>query len=343
MSSTHFTIHIQPGGYTLLVKPGETVLAAALREGYYFPHSCRSAICGTCKGVLIEGRVTYGDEPVFALSDEERENGYALFCLAQPLTDCVIHVEGVIGPQQLPVQKMTCRVLKCKELSGNVFQVFLKQPQEEPLRYLAGQYLEILHKDMSPRPFSIANAPLNTNYIELHIKHAEDNPFTKQVLADIAEKKELRIAGPYGNCVYQRVPNYPIILLAGGTGFAPFKAILEQAFAEGLSRDIYLYWGARSVADLYMNTMLKRWTKEIPFFYYTPVLSNKSLDPKWKGKIGLVHEMVLKDHPQLNHFHVYASGPPEMVYAAQRSFLERGLDKAYLYSDLFDYQAKELE
>lgn len=343
MQSSHHSIHIQPGGFTILVQPGETILAAALRLGYQFPHNCRNAICGTCKGLLIEGQVTYGDAAIFALSDEERESGYALFCLAQPLTNCVIHIEGVIGPAQLPVRKLTCQVLQCTELSGNVHQIFLKQPDDEPFQYRAGQYLEILHKDMSPKPYSIANAPLGANYIELHIKHLEDNPFTLQVLTDIRDKNELRIAGPYGNCIYHRDPPLPIILLAGGTGFSPYKAIIEQALSEGLTQPLYLYWGARSVADLYMNELIMRWVQHIPLFKYTPVLSNKSQDPQWKGKIGLVHEIVLAEHPDLNHYHVYASGPPEMVFAAQKAFLAHGLNKAFLYSDLFDYQAKELE
>jgi CDP-4-dehydro-6-deoxyglucose reductase len=343
LQSSNFSVHIQPGGYTIMVQPGETILAAALRQGYHFPHNCRNAVCGTCKGLLVEGQVTYGESMILALSDEERENGYALFCLAKPLTNCVIHIDGVIGPAQLPIRKLTCEVIQCKELSGNVHQVFLKQPDDQPLQYRAGQYLEILHKDMSPRPFSIANAPLDANYIELHIKHTEDNPFTLQVLADIREKNELRIAGPYGNCIYHREPQYPIILLAGGTGFAPFKAILEEALAEGLKRPIYLYWGTRTVADLYMHDLISRWAQNVPLFKYIPALSNKLPDPHWTGKTGLIHEIVLAEHPDLSSYHVYASGPPEMVFAAQRAFLACGLNQAFLYSDLFDYQTKELE
>lgn len=343
MSKKIYSVHIQPSGHTIQVYAGETILAAALRLGYQFPHSCREAVCGTCKGQLLEGKVTYEDVPIIALTEEERESGYALFCSAQPLTDCTIFMEDVVGPAQLPIRKITCRVLKCEELSGQVYQVFLEQPTDQPLQYRAGQYLEILHRDMSPRPFSIANAPLGANYIELHIRHTEDNPFTHQVLADIREQKELRVAGPYGNCIYQRDPPYPIILLAGGAGFAPFKALLEEALAEGLSRPIYLYWGVRHVADLYLHELVERWAQHVPDFHYTPVLSETAPDPQWQGKTGLVHEIVLADHADLSHFHVYASGPPEMVYAAQKAFLARGLNNAYLYSDIFDYQPKILE
>lgn len=340
MSSHTHSVHIKPSGYTILVNAGETILAAALRQGYQFPHDCRNAVCGTCKGKLLDGQVTYGDKIIFALSEEERESGFALFCSAEPLTDCVIYMEGVIGPAEFPVRKLTCKVLRCQELSGQVFLVLLEQPSVEPLQYKAGQYIEILHRDMSPKPFSIANAPLGNNFIELHIRHTADNPFTTQVLADIQNEGELRIAGPYGTSIYNAEPLYPIIMLAGGTGFAPFKALIEEAMAKGFTRPMHLYWGVRQPDDFYMHELLQRWEKNVSHFHYTPVLSETDYHGDWQGKVGLVHEIVLADHEDLKHFQVYASGPPEMVYAAQKAFLAHGLNNAYFYSDIFDYVPK---
>lgn len=340
MSLQFYSVHIKPKGYTILVREGETILEAALRQGYEFPHSCRNAVCGTCKGRLLEGQVSYDNKIIFALTEEERESGYALFCSAEPLTDCVIYMDDVIGPAEFPIRKIKCKVLQCKELSGHIYQVLLEQPADEPLQYKAGQYIEILHRDMSPKPFSIANAPVDGNFIELHFRHTGDNPFTEQVLANINNESVLHIAGPYGTCIYREEPQFPIILLAGGTGFAPFKALIEESMAKGLTRPIHLYWGVRHPEDLYMHDLIMRWVKNVTHFHYTPVLSEKISHAGWQGKVGLVHEKVLADHKSLENFQVYASGPPEMVYAAQKAFLAKGLKNAYFYSDIFDYEPK---
>lgn len=333
-----YTIHIQPSGYTFTVTSQETVLAAALRQGYRFPYSCSHAICGTCKGQLLEGRVAY-DVPVYALTEAEREIGYALLCSAKPLTDLLIHIEGVVGPVTYPIRRLTCPVIEYNELSGHVVQVLLEQPATEPLLYQAGQYIEILHQDASPKPFSIANVP-QKNYIELHIRHLPGSEYTGQLIKEIQTQKKLRIVGPYGTMTYKKEPRFPMIFVAGGSGFAPFKAIIEQALIDNEREPIYLYWGTKNFTDLYWHQYIVEWTKQSPDFYYIPVLSRPLANEPWEGEEGFVHEVVLKYHANLSNFHVYVSGPPEMVYAAQKAFLENGLNKAFLYSDLFDYQPK---
>lgn len=127
-----------------------------------------------------------------------------------------------------------------------------------------------------------------------------------------------------------------MIFLAGGVGFAPIKALIEQALSSGVSQPIYLYWGARQLADLYMHELAQRWEKHVPHFHYIPVLSEPSKADNWSGRVGLVHEAVLADHANLAQHHVYASGPTEMVYAALHAFQKHGLDRALMYSDMFE-------
>ena len=93
-----FLVHIAPGGHELLVPSGETILEAALKEGYTFPYGCQEGLCGSCRGQLSEGTVTYDDVDPMGLTDEEVANNYHLFCSAQPTSDCVIYIEGVIAP-----------------------------------------------------------------------------------------------------------------------------------------------------------------------------------------------------------------------------------------------------
>lgn len=333
-----YTVHIKPKGYNLTVKAGETVLAAALRQGFNFPHDCQNGVCGTCKGRLLEGQVEYDEPLLAALTEAEREAGYALFCSAKPVSDLVIHVEGVLGPEQLPVKKLNYKIQILEQLTPTIYRVILQPPLEDHIYYRAGQYFEILHRDTSPQPFSIANAPLGDNKsLEIHIRSRPDNLSMEELISEMKTVGELRINGPLGNCILRREPAYPMIFAAGGTGIAPLKAIIEQALAEGVKQPIYLYWGVRILSDFYLQALITRWAKYLPNFHYIPILSGKDELNKWKGRTGWVHEAIIQDHPNLEHFHIYASGPTEMVYAALHAFKSHGLNRALMYSDVLDY------
>ena len=125
--------------------------------------------------------------------------------------------------------------------------------------------------------------------------------------------------------------------MAGGTGFAPVKAIVEGALAGGFDESIHIYWGARGRRDLYMHDVAASWAAEHARVQYVPVLSEPRAEDGWSGRTGFVHEAVLDDFPDLSPFGVYASGPPVMVKAGRERFIERGLDATRFHSDSFDY------
>jgi CDP-4-dehydro-6-deoxyglucose reductase len=126
-----------------------------------------------------------------------------------------------------------------------------------------------------------------------------------------------------------------MLMVGGGTGFAPLKSIIRHVVEGGLGRDMILYWGARGVHDLYADAELRDLERRTPGFRYRPVLS--AGDESWSGRRGLVHEAVLGDFETLNRFDVYASGPPAMIDAVRRAFPARGADPSRLYFDSFDY------
>lgn len=334
-----YNVYIEPCGLNLSVKATETVLDAALRQGYQFPHDCLSGTCGTCRGRLLEGQVRYEDDDLPGLTDSEREVGYALFCSAKPASDLIIHIEGVVGPVQLPLKKVVYSVSSIEPLTKTAIKVILQPPANDQVIYRAGQYIEILQRDKSPKPFSIANAPLgNSKFIELHIRQTANNSYATELLAELKTGSLLTIQGPYGHCTLKQDPPFPSIFIAGGVGFAPIKALIEQALASNFTLPIYFYWGARTLTDLYMHDVALRWAKHVPNFYYIPVLSSPQQTDHWQGKIGLVHEAVIANHTDLSRYHIYASGPTEMVYAALHAFQAQGLDRSLMYSDSLSHQ-----
>src|SRR5262249_4494165 len=146
----------------------------------------------------------------------------------------------------------------------------------------------------------------------------------------LAQGSLLRIEGPVGQFSY-RAGVAPVIMIAGGTGFAPLKSMLRHVLETGISRDIHFYWGAREAHDLYEEARVLEWARGHPRLRYTAVLSAAGADERAHRRRGLVHEAVLADHASLEDFEVYAAGPPAMIEAIRAGFPARGLAPGRLY------------
>lgn len=327
-------ITIKPSNHTFTANEGETILEAALREGFVIAYGCRNGACGTCKGKVLEGRVDYGVYQEHALPPGEKNQGLALFCQAQPLTDLAIECREVGAARDIQIKTLPCRVQKMDRVSADVMVLHVKLPATERLQFLAGQYIDILMKDGQRRSLSIANAPHDDALLQLHLRNY-GGPFSDHVFNRMKEKDILRFEGPLGTFFLREDSDRPIILLASGTGFAPIKAIIEHALFKGIARPMTLYWGGRVRSDLYMNALAESWQREHRI-HYVPVLSEARPEDNWTGRTGFVHHAVMEDFPDLSGHQAYACGAPVMVEAAHRDFTSQcKLPDAEFYSDAF--------
>lgn len=329
-------VKIEPSGHEFNVNDDESVLDAAIRQGIHLPYGCRSGKCGKCMGKVVQGEVQYAEQPR-ALTPVDKALGMALFCQAHAKTDLVIEARETETAKDIPVVKLPCRLEVLEKLNHDVMYLKLKLPETERMQFLAGQYIDFLLKDGKHRSFSIANAPHNDEHIELHIRQISEGKFTSNVFANMKIKEMFRIEGPHGNFYIREKSKMPMIFMAGGTGFAPLKGMVEHALKIGLERPIHIYWGARAVEDLYMDEVAKKFTKLNPLIRYTPVLSDSKAEDNWTGRTGWVHEAILEDYPDLSGHEVYAAGPPAMVYAAQDAFTAAGLLQENYISDAFEF------
>ena len=238
--------------------------------------------------------------------------------------------EAAIKTRALP-----CRVMACDRLSGDIIRLRLGLPGTERFRFLAGQYIDILMRGGKRRSFSLANAPHEDQRLELHIRYYEGGLFSEYAFHELREKALLHIEGPLGRFTLQRADR-PMIMIAGGTGFAPIKSLVEHAIENEDKRAIKLYWGARGEPDLYLDELPRRWAAQYDHIDYIPVLSDSGQQNGWPGKTGFVHEAVLADHDDLSEYDVYTCGPPPMIKAVLASLPARGLDKTRLFSDSFE-------
>ncbi|HEY0913349.1 MAG TPA: 2Fe-2S iron-sulfur cluster-binding protein [Solimonas sp.] len=328
----------------------EPVLEAGLRQHLTLPFGCKSGGCGSCRVRLLQGEVQHRMPPP-ALSQAELDAGYILMCLAEARSDLVLDLHQPARLERLRPRQLPVRAQARTPLSHDVIGLTLKLPRGDAhgsasaagaggagaagtFDYEPGQYLDFLLEDGKRRSFSIASAP-NGETLELHLRIAPGGRFAHWVRDEMPDRAILRIEGPLGAFYLREDSDRPILMMAGGTGLAPIKAMLEKQFAQGLQRPVHLFWGVRSREDLYLDATLQRWAEEQPLFRYTPVLSDPDTD--WQDERGFVHEALLRAYPQLDAHEVYMSGPPVMVRSGKDAFTAAGLDPDHLFYDSFDY------
>ena len=326
---------VRPDNRIVSARPGETILESVLRDGIAFPYDCRNGGCGHCKCTIVSGRVDQGPHQATALSAAELSAGMALACSATPLTD----IELVYEPKALPggfhVHEHTAKVVAMRHAALDVMVLRLAVEGEAPLRFYAGQYLNVLLDDGAKRSFSFATAPHENREIELQIRRIPGGRFTTHVFTAMQVGDRIRFEGPLGSFFLRDDSDKPIIFVAGATGFAPVKSMIEHAFHVGMKRRMVLYWGTRTLADMYARGLCEEWARAHPNFTFVPVLSDPRPEDRWTGRTGLVHEAILEDFPTLAGHQVYACGSVAMVEAAHPAFVARGLTQDDCFSDAF--------
>ena len=334
---TSITFH--PDRKTVTARFGETLLDAGLRQDIELPYECRSGGCGMCKCTVLQGKVDPGLYQPSALSAEELAQGKVLSCCATALEDAEIEYEAAVAPSA--VREYTARVVKMERLSYDVMRVLLKLPEGQRIAFKAGQYINVILEDGERRAFSFANPPHEAEFVELQIRLVPGGRFTTHVFERMQEGDELRFEGPMGDFVL-RESDRPIVFVAGATGFAPVKSMVEDAFRHGIQRPIHLYWGVKSLRDLYLPNLPERWAREHENFHYIPVLSEPAPEDHWTGRTGLVHEAILKDFPNLKGHEIYACGSVRMVEAIFPTLRAHGAEDGSCFSDAFNLSARSM-
>lgn len=231
----------------------------------------------------------------------------------------------------MSLQITQARVEEISPLTDSIVRVVLIP--DEYITYQAGQYLQILFPDES-YSYSIANAPLGAHKYELHIRHSNDNLNNQRLFAHIKEHGTVTIQAPLGECRVDTLDkNRSILFIAGGTGFAPVKAMIEQLLANADSRNFELFWGARSKSDLYLDDQVIKWQNHVSHFKYFSLLSDAS-------KETLASAVLAMHAKDLNDWQIVISGPFDMVYSTRDVLVAEGISTKHLFSDAFSFESK---
>ena len=321
-------------GKSFPVNPGEVILDGALRHEIWLPHACRGGACGSCKAVIVSGDVAYDDSaPLRTRQAAARREAY--LCCAKPVGDLTLDIAELPARPIGATFRRPARVVDIVKPSHDVAIVTLKPPPNAAIRYRPGQYVSLIGDDGRLHAFSIANAPREDHTLELHIGRISNGRFTTHVHEHMQINDIVRFEGPFGDFGFAddaQATRRPAILVAGGTGIAPIKAMLEAAAQRDVQRELHVYWGSRHRDGFYALGALAA----MGCARVTPVLSEPSAADAWTARTGLVHRAVIEDFADLSRCDVYACGSPGLIDAAFRDFTQHAaLSADRFFADVF--------
>ena len=335
-----FTIRVlgdQPASAPAL--DGETILASLLDAGVPFPHNCQSGNCGACKCELIEGDVLELPSSEYALTEEERARHLILACRTQVWGDCAVRMLDADDAVAHPSRLMRCRVVRCVDLTHDVRALSLAIEAGGPFDFSAGQHAKLKFAPGIPeRSYSMANRPDEPS-LEFFVRQVPRGQASGYVFSQLREGATLTVSGPFGNAYLRGAHAGPILAVAGGSGLAPIRSIVETALAADPQREVRLYLGVRDERDVFHERWLQGLAEAHPSFSFHIVLSEPS--GTTARRTGLVTDAVSADLPSVEGYKAYVAGPPPMVESLQRRLLAAGLPLRDVHADAFYSQAED--
>lgn len=334
-----FVVSIRQHPDPIIVEAGGTILETALAQGVPYPHGCRSGNCGACKSRLECGEVELSPYSPFALSDAERADGLILACRAVPWSDAAVTWLEADDVVVHPQRRLVCKVVGLEQMTHDIRRVRLDIGSGGPFTFSAGQYATLRFSGLPPRDYSMANRP-DEPALEFHIRRMGEGSASAYASETLRLGEEIIVEGPFGSSWLREKHGGPIVAMAGGSGLAPIKSIVDTALAAGMGQPIQLYFGARDERDIYLEDHFRGLAARHANFLFTPVLSQPS--GATARRVGLVHEAVAQDLGELDGAKAYLAGPPPMVEAATTLLVKQlGMRREDVHADAFYTEAEK--
>ncbi len=321
------------------VDDDHTLLEAALEQGAPYPHGCRSGNCGACKSRLYAGRVEMEPHSDFALTAEEKESGFVLACRSHPQEN--LEVAWFNDDEEAvahPLRRFEATVAERTRMTHDILRLRLALPEGVSFAYTAGQYASLRFAGLPARDYSMASKP-GSSMLEFHIRAMQDGAVSNFVQDEVREGDKVAVEGPYGAAYLREAHRGPILAIAGGSGLAPIKAILEAALDKDMPQPMFLYFGLRAERDVYLEDELARLAAAHEQLSVRVVLSEPGDDTA--RRTGFVHEAVGADFDDLDGYKAYLAGPPAMVEAATDMLAARTMRPEDVHADAFYTEAEK--
>jgi benzoate/toluate 1,2-dioxygenase reductase subunit len=310
----------------------ETVADAAYRQGINIPLDCRDGACGTCKCKAESGRYDLGDNFIEdALSEDEIAEGYVLTCQMRAESDCVVRIPASSQLCKTEQASFEAAISDVRQLSASTIALSIKGEALSRLAFLPGQYvnLKVPGSDQS-RAYSFSSLQKDGE-VSFLIRNVPGGLMSSFLTSLAKAGDNMSLAGPLGS-FYLRPIQRPLLLLAGGTGLAPFTAMLEKIAEQGSEHPLHLIYGVTNDFDLVELDRLQALAASIPNFTFSACVANP--DSQYPQK-GYVTQHIAPQHLNDGDVDVYLCGPPPMVEAVSQFLREQDINPANFYYEKF--------
>ena len=310
----------------------ETVADAAYRQGINIPLDCRDGACGTCKCFAEAGQYDLGQEYIEdALTEEEAAEGYVLTCQMRAQTDCVVRVPASSDVCRTQQASFSAAISAVQQLSDSTIALRIKGESLSKLAFLPGQYVNLqVPGSEHSRAYSFSSLQRDGE-VSFLIRNVPGGLMSSFLTGLAKAGDSMTLAGPLGS-FYLRDIRRPLLLLAGGTGLAPFTAMLEKIADQGSAHPVHLIYGVTNDFDLVEVDRLEALAARIPNFTFSACVANP--DSQYPRK-GYVTQHIEPVHLNDGDVDVYLCGPPPMVEAVSQYIREQGITPANFYYEKF--------
>ena len=322
------TAHVQvkPSGREYFVDGNDSLLEAALRAGLSLDYGCSIGSCGKCKARIVSGQAHRTRHSDYALTAAEKNAGVVLMCCNTALTDLVMEAREAHGAADMPLQTIDARVKSVTPLGDNVRLLHLQTPRSNRLRFLAGQSASLSLAGGISAALPVASCPCDDRNLQFHIRRRDGDAFAERVFDGLKGVDSVRVEGPRGEFVLHEESHRALVFIAGESGFAPIKSLIEHAMALDVAESLHLVWVAADSNGHYLDNLCRSWSDALDDFRYTSLTAKGAL-----AEDEAVLRQVLQDHPRLVECDVYVAGPAPWAGAAEFQLLERGLPREQLF------------
>jgi Na+-transporting NADH:ubiquinone oxidoreductase subunit NqrF len=331
-----FEVTLEPSGKVITVREGQTILDAAIRNGIQVDYGCRHGSCSACKCQIIEGDYEIMDRvSEYSLLSFERDEGFTLMCSTIPESDLVIEVEE--EESDLPfysVHDFEAEVVENKLCTQDIHMIKLKLQEPLEIPYASGQFFEFDIQGLEDtRAYSLANKYQEDQILEFHIKRVQ-NGKGSNYMCDLKPGDTVTGSGPYGK-MHLRNRDRDLIFVAGGSGMAPIKSLIEELLSDSFDREVWFFYGARAKRDLYLVDEWLELEKQHPNFHFIPALSQPEPDDEWEGETGFIADILSRKLNEMVGMDAYLCGPPIMIETACDALYKGGVKGTDISYDEF--------
>jgi len=323
-------VQIKPSGHEFFVDGNDSLLEAALRAGLALDYGCSAGSCGKCRAKVLSGQVQKTRHSDYVLSAAEKNAGVVLMCCNTAAVDLVIEAREAHGAADMPLQDIEAKVKSVSAIAEDMRLLHLQTPRSNRLRFLAGQSVSLELAGGLKASFPVASCPCDDRNLQFHVRRRAGDAFAERVFKGLGGTDTVRIEGPRGTFVLDEDSHRPLVFIAGDSGFAPIKSLIEHAMALEAAESLSLYWIASARGGHYLDNLCRSWSDALDDFRYVAL----TLEGAWSPEaLERVLPQVLKDQPGLEGCDVYVAGPGPLAQSAEFQLLEHGLPRAQLLVD----------